>query len=108
MDENGCFPKGSLFYEFTSRFWTKSDLQNNQKEGFYDKNAERFVTEYATASPHEDVSESFSWWVINEGKGKTVADAKQRFFGRYPQLVALKAQIRRAVIAEILKAEEAS
>ena len=108
VDENGCFPKGSLFYDFTSRFWTKSDLQNNQKEGFYDKNAERFVTEYATSSPHEDISESFSWWVINEGKGKTVADAKQRFFGRYPQLVALKAQIRRAVIAEILKAEEAN
>ena len=106
-DSDGCFPKGTIFYDFTSRFWTKSDLEHSQEDDFYEKNGDRFVTGYATTSPHEDISESFSWWVINEGKGKTVADAKQRFFGRYPQLVALKAQIRRAVIADILKAEQA-
>jgi urease alpha subunit len=44
---------------------------------------------------------------IAEGKGKTVAYAKRRFFGRFPQLVALKDHIRRAVIADILKSRPA-
>ena len=105
VDDGGCFPDGTLFNAFTRKFWTKEDLQNNNDEDFYAKNKSRFVTEYATSSPHEDMSESFSYWVIAEGKGKTVADAKQRFFGRYPQLVALKEHIRRTVIAEILKSQ---
>ena len=61
---------------------------------------------FRSTTPHEDMSESFSYWVIAEGKGKTVSDAKQRFFGRYPKLVALKEHIRRAVIADILKAQK--
>ena len=105
VDDGGCYPDGTLFNAFTRKFWTKDDLQNNGDEDFYAKNKSRFVTEYATSSPHEDMSESFSYWVIAEGKGKTVADAKQRFFGRYPQLVALKEHIRRTVIAEILKSQ---
>jgi hypothetical protein len=103
-DDDGCYPKGSIYAEFVKKFWTKNDLENHQTEDFYERNKSRYVTEYATSSPHEDISESFSYWVIAEGKGKTVADAKQRFFGRFPQLVALKDHIRRAVIADILKA----
>ncbi len=104
-DDGGCYPEGTIFNAFVRRFWSKSDLQHNKDDDFYDKNESRFVTQYATTSPHEDISESFSYWVIAEGKGKTVADAKQRFFGRYPQFVALKEHIRRAVIAEILKSQ---
>jgi hypothetical protein len=102
-DEDSCFPADSLYAKFTKRFWTKEDLQNHNDEDFYANNKNRFVTEYATSSVHEDISESFSYWVLAEGKGNTVADAKQRFFGRFPQLVALKDHIRRAVIADILK-----
>jgi hypothetical protein len=103
-DEDACYPNGTIFAEFVKKFWTKADLENHANEDFYEKNKTRFVTEYSTSSPHEDISESFSYWVIAEGKGNTVADAKQRFFGRFPQLVALKDHIRRAVIADILKA----
>jgi hypothetical protein len=102
-DDDGCYANGTIYAEFVKKFWTKSDLENHANEDFYEKNKSRFVTEYSTSSPHEDISESFSYWVIAEGKGKTVADAKQRFFGRFPQLVALKDHIRRAVIADILK-----
>jgi hypothetical protein len=104
-DDDACYPSGAIYAEFVKKFWTKSDLENHQNEDFYERNKTRFVTEYSTSSPHEDISESFSYWVIAEGKGKTVADAKQRFFGRFPQLVALKDHIRRAVIADILKSQ---
>ncbi len=104
-DDDSCFPADSLYAKFTKRFWTKADLQNHNDEDFYADNKSRFVTDYATSSVHEDISESFSYWVIAEGKGNTVADAKQRFFGRFPQLVALKDHIRRAVIADILKSQ---
>ena len=105
-EDEGCYPKGSLYNEFTRKFWTKADLQAERDSDFYARNKSRFVTEYAITTPHEDMSESFSYWVIAEGKGKTVSDAKQRFFGRYPKLVALKEHIRRAVIADILKAQK--
>ena len=101
-EDDGCYPKGSLYNEFARKFWTKADLQAERNSDFYESNKSRFVTEYAITNPHEDMSESFSYWVIAEGKGKTVSDAKQRFFGRYPKLVALKDHIRRAVIADIL------
>ena len=107
-EDDGCYPKGSLYNEFTRKFWTKADLQAERDSDFYESNKSRFVTEYAITNPHEDMSESFSYWVIAEGKGKTMADAKQRFFGRYPKLVALKDHIRRAVIADILKAQKRS
>jgi hypothetical protein len=106
-DDDACYPNGTIYAEYVRKFWTKNDLQNHQNEDFYERNKARFVTEYATSSPHEDIAESFSYWVIAEGKGKTVADAKQRFFGRFPQLVALKDHIRRAVIADILKSRPA-
>ena len=107
-EDEGCYAKGSLYNEFTRKFWTKADLQAERDSGFYERNKSRFVTEYAITTPHEDMSESFSYWVIAEGKGKTMADAKQRFFSRYPKLVALKEHIRRAVIADILKAQKAN
>lgn len=105
-DDDSCFPADSLYAKFTNRFWTKEDLEADRTSDPYIKrNAARFVTEYAMTNPHEDIAESFSYWVIAEGKGKTVADAKQRFFGRFPQLVALKDHIRRAVIADILRSQ---
>ncbi len=107
VDDGGCYPEGTIFNNFTRKFWSASDLREHENEDFYDKNKSRFVTEYATKSPHEDISETFSYWVIAEGKGKSIASAKQRFFGRYPQLVALKNHIRRTVIAEILSAQPA-
>lgn len=102
-DDDSCFPADSLYTKFAKRFWTQDDFQNHKDEDYYAKNKSRFVTEYATSSVHEDISESFSYWVLAEGKGATMADAKQRFFGRFPQLVALKDHIRRAVIADIFK-----
>lgn len=105
-DDDSCFPADSLYAKFTKRFWTRADLEASRDSASYiNRNASRYVTEYAMTNPHEDIAESFSYWVIAEGKGNTVADAKQRFFGRFPQLVALKDHVRRAVIADILKSQ---
>lgn len=102
--DEGCYKRGSIYADFVTRFWPQADRDaaaNNVD--LFEKKKGSFVTPYAATSPHEDIADSFSVWLINEGKGETVADAKQRFFGNYPNLVALKQQIRRSVIGDVLK-----
>lgn len=103
IDEDFCFKKDTIYNSFIKIFWTKEDLLNYAKADFYEKNQNRFVTEYAATSPHEDISESFAYWVISDTKSRTIIGEKQSFFGKYSNLVALKAHIRRAIIADILR-----
>lgn len=103
IDEDFCFKNNSIYHSFITNFWTKSDLANYNNSNFYEKNQNRFVTEYAASSPHEDISESFAYWVISDKISKDIIGDKQSFFGKYSNLVALKAHIRRAIIADILR-----
>lgn len=103
IDEDFCFKNNSIYHSFITNFWTKSDLANYNNSNFYEKNQNRFVTEYAASSPHEDISESFAYWVISDTISKDIIGDKQSFFGKYSNLVALKAHIRRAIIADILR-----
>lgn len=102
--DEGCYEKGSVYADYVEAFWPKADRDRALNgDDLYTGKEKNFVSEYASTSAHEDLAESFSVWVISEGKGDTVADAKQRFFARYPQLVALKQHIRTSVIGGILK-----
>lgn len=104
QDGEGCYQAGSIYADFAKAFWPKNDWESAAKgEDLYAAKKDSFVTAYAATSVHEDIADSFSFWVLNEGKGKSIADAKQRFFGQYPQLVALKQHIRTSVIGSILK-----
>lgn len=103
-DGEGCYEKGSIYADYVNAFWSKNDREKAATgDDLFEIQKDNFVTAYAATNAHEDIAESFSFWVISEGKGKTVADAKQRFFARYQQLVALKQHIRTSVVGSILK-----
>ena len=102
--DDGCYKPGSIYADFVKRFWSEADRDAAAKGGDVRSGKENsFVTAYAATNPHEDIAESFSVWVLSEGKGKTLADSKQRFFNGYPNLVALKQHIRTSLIGQILK-----
>ena len=102
--DEGCYKRGTIYADFVRRFWSDSDRAAAAKsDDFYSTKKDHFVTVYAATSPHEDIAESFSIWMVDEGKGSNVADAKRRFFGSYPNLVALRQHIRQNMIGGILK-----
>jgi len=63
---------------------------------FYDKYADRFVTEYAATNPGEDVAEVFTVFVTMDSRptGNSIADQKIKAMYEFPELVELRDQIR--------------
>ena len=103
----GCSNSDSYINHYYQRFW--SDIydewsQINQIEDerdyyekmsrFYFNHEDRFVSEYATSNPAEDIAESWAYFVLGpKPTGNTIADQKVLFFYEHPELVALRAQI---------------
>ncbi len=102
----GCAREDSYINAFVTRFWPADDIDQvdhiAETEGgnpVYTANPEHFVNDYAATNPGEDIAESFAYFVI---KGKrdnadTVAQEKINFFYEYPELVALRQDMRRAL-----------
>ena len=93
---SGCPRRGSYLYAFIKRFWTpllpqwRRAEKNNTIAAFYEKHAADFTREYAATSPTEDISESFAPYVLDTPGEPSGVVAKERFFGAYPRLVAIK------------------
>lgn len=77
----------------------------NQVWDFYDKYADRFVTEYAATNPGEDIAEVFSVFVTMDTRpvGNTIANQKILAMYDYPELVQLRDQIRTQPVLRALK-----
>jgi hypothetical protein len=103
----GCSNSGSYINQYYQRFWkdiyaewSQIDQIENQHDyyekltQFYQHYEDRFVSEYATANPGEDIAESWAFFVLGpKPTGNTVADQKVLFFYEHPELVQLRAQI---------------
>jgi hypothetical protein len=103
----GCSNGDSYINHYYQRFW--SDIydewsQINQikdERDYYEKMSrfyfnyeDRFVSEYATSNPAEDLAESWTYFVLGpKPSGNTIADQKVLFFYEHPELVVLRAQI---------------
>ena len=93
---SGCPRRGSYLYAFIKRFWTpllpqwRRAEKNNTIAAFYEKHAADFTREYAATSPTEDISESFAPYVLDTPGEPSGVVAKEKFFGAYPKLVAIK------------------
>ncbi len=87
-----------FYYEYGIQYYGEDHLyeENEQTlydylDDFYDKYAERFVTEYAATSPVEDVAETFMLFVLEDKPtGNKVSDTKMRFFYEFPELVEIR------------------
>lgn len=105
-----------LFFEmedfeksFQDIFWTEADLRHEDTvsqtsslsrfdvlSSYYEKNQSRFVSDYATINPQEDMAETFVYFV-KEGRpsGDSVRDRKILAFYQNQTLVEARIQLRK-------------
>jgi hypothetical protein len=64
------------------------------------------VTEYATASPSEDIAESWAFFILSPMPDlSSIANEKLLFFYEYPNLVTLREQILTRLCAAFPKSQ---
>lgn len=105
--------RNSYLNKFVTLFWKKELLATwdyIQREycyteascvdklfDFAQENFTEFITDYAAESPEEDIVESWTAFVLRPKikNPKTTAQKKINFFYKYPELVEMRAQIKR-------------
>ncbi len=86
------------FWEDIYPEWKDIDWQSSHYEeeigSFYQKYKERFLNDYASTDPVEDIAESWTAFVIDpKPSGNLMAEQKINFFYKFPELVELRYQI---------------
>jgi hypothetical protein len=100
--DEGTLKADSYLNLYYQRFWkttypnhgpaTTSDAEGT---ALYNSAPDSFVTEYAATGPLEDFAESFARFVVGPPPtGNSVGDQKVKFFSAWPELVAMKTQMR--------------
>jgi hypothetical protein len=103
----GCSNPNSYINQYYQHFWkdiyaewSQIDQIDDQRDyyekltQFYQHYEDRFVSEYASTNPGEDIAESWAFFVLGpKPQGNTIADQKVLFFYEHPELVQLRAQI---------------
>lgn len=96
---------------YQSNFWSANDLRHlknmSQLEGrerfvsltkYFEANPSRFVSEYATSNPDEDMAETFVYFVSEEKpKGLTTREQKILAFYQEPTMVAIREVLRKNI-----------
>jgi hypothetical protein len=99
----GCSREAAYINQFFTNYWTdifdeSQAFDEDDDEAFfafYDKYADRFVSEYASTNPEEDIAESFARFVLlDQPTGNQIKDQKVRFFYDYQELIVIRDQIR--------------
>lgn len=84
-------------YEHLGHVWNIHDVGERQDAlyEYYLRNQDRFVSDYATLNPGEDIAESFTQFVINaKPTGENKRSEKILFFYNYPDIVSIRSSIR--------------
>lgn len=103
----GCSKPDSYINQFYQRFWgdiytewsqidqiDDMGLYYEKMNEFYKHHKDRFVSEYASTNPGEDIAESWAYFVLMpKPTGNTAAHQKVLFFYEHPELVQLRAEI---------------
>lgn len=100
----GCAKENSYINELYSKYWkdiwseyqdAKKDQSAQQK--FYDKHKDRFVTQYASTNPGEDIAEVFATFVTKKDKpsGNTIAEKKILLMYNRSELIDFRDHIRK-------------
>lgn len=99
----GCARKEAYINKLQTRFWAdiaeehaKLGENESEQEVFYDKYKDRFVTNYASTNPGEDIAEVFATFVTrNVGvNGNSIAEQKIQLMYDHPELIGLRNFIR--------------
>jgi hypothetical protein len=85
----GCTRRGSALAAWTESFWPEASAS-------FDPH--RFVNEYATTGPHEDLAETFVVFVYGGGQADApVVREKLAFLASWPELVEARTHVRTAL-----------
>ena len=94
----GCSAPNSYINRLFLLGWADiyDEVDFDDPEGIYLQYPDRFVSEYAATNPGEDIAEVFGYFVTmpNAPLGNRIADRKIQLMYEYPELVALREQIR--------------
>lgn len=107
LTSHGCTRPGSYMDDFYRAYWlalypewkkiddeSDPDTHDALLKAFYQKYESRFVSEYAAASPVEDMAESWTDFVLFSGSShRAIAREKVAFFQNYPELLRLRQKI---------------
>ena len=107
FSNEGCSKSDSYMNQFYQRFWgdiysewsqidqiDDMGLYYEKMNEFYKNHEDRFVSEYASTNPGEDIAETWAYFVlVPKSTGNTIAVQKVLFFYVYPELVQLRVQI---------------
>lgn len=94
----GCAREGSLVARFVQSFWDEELLALAPAER-HGRNPSAFVSRYAATNPGEDIAETFVHFVYGLlPDGQTVAEAKIDLLWEFPELVELRAALRRGLV----------
>jgi len=100
----GCSQSDSYINVYFTSFWADihdewqdinliedDDAYYEALDDFYYRYEDRFVTDYASTNPEEDIAEAFTFFVLAPyPSGDTIAEKKILFFYNYPELVQLR------------------
>ncbi len=103
------YDKPKLVAAFVDQFWTKADVANQKKLArlsgearfeasldYYEQNGDRFVSDYATVSPDEDMAETFVTFILEDrAEGESTAQVKQNFFYTDADLVEVRTELQK-------------
>ncbi len=99
--EEGTLKKDAYLNQYYHKFWAPlmdefSDVYSEDDAiRFYENHRDEFVTEYAASNPSEDFAESFAYFISDDKPTDgSVKSQKILFFYQYPELVAMRDQIR--------------
>ena len=102
----GCANENSYINELYQNYWKDiseehQNAQNSESEQdtFYNKYSDRFVTNYASTNPGEDIAEVFTFFVTKKDKplGKTIAEKKVLLMYDRNVLVEFRNHIRKSL-----------
>jgi hypothetical protein len=85
--EIGCAKRGSLLADYADRFWTDRPEPDRYR-------ASEFVTQYAAESVHEDLAETFLFWVYGDRPSSEAIAAKYDWFAQRATFVTARDEIR--------------
>lgn len=100
----GCSNATSYINEMYQKYWKDiendfSEAQDDQskQEAFYNKYSDRFVTNYASTNPGEDIAEVFTTFVTKKEKpsGSTIAERKILLMYDRAELINFRTHIRK-------------
>jgi hypothetical protein len=100
----GCPAAGSYVNHFFQDYWAglygewvgmKGATNHDQLASrFYERHGDQFVSEYASSSPLEDITETWTAFILQpKPSGDTIADRKVLSLYQYPELVELRYEI---------------